>query len=107
VAYRGTSLIRNSAPLGPYIRTMPRALWWSKGAGLFLISEVPLSTSHRSLTPNPERALAPIGEWSKVSALSLGFEVWGLGFGVEGVGFGIQGLECRVRVWGVWQLVES
>jgi len=26
--YRGTSLIRNSAPLGPYSRTMPRALWW-------------------------------------------------------------------------------
>ena len=24
---RGTSLIRNSAPLGPYSRTMPRALW--------------------------------------------------------------------------------
>jgi len=28
-AYRGTSLIRNSAPLGPYSRNMPRALWWS------------------------------------------------------------------------------
>ena len=27
--YRGTSLIRNSAPLGPCSRTMPRALWWS------------------------------------------------------------------------------
>ena len=29
LAYRGTSLIRNSAPLGPYSRTMPRPLWWS------------------------------------------------------------------------------
>ena len=28
-SYRGTSLIRNSAPVGPYRRTMPRALWWS------------------------------------------------------------------------------
>ena len=28
-AYRGTSLIRNSAPLGPYSRNMPRYLWWS------------------------------------------------------------------------------
>ena len=28
-AYRGTSLIRNSASLGPYSRTMHRALWWS------------------------------------------------------------------------------
>ena len=27
--YRGTSLIRNSPPLEPYCRTMPRALWWS------------------------------------------------------------------------------
>ena len=26
--HRGTSLIRNSLPLGPYGRTMPRALWW-------------------------------------------------------------------------------
>ena len=26
---RGTSLIRNNAPLGPYSRTMPMALWWS------------------------------------------------------------------------------
>ena len=25
--YRGTLLIRNIAPLGPYSRTMPRALW--------------------------------------------------------------------------------
>ena len=40
--YRGTSLIRNSAPLGPYSRTMPGALWWSYGGGLFLMSEAPL-----------------------------------------------------------------
>ena len=29
VNHRGTSLIRNSAPLRPYSRIMPRALWWS------------------------------------------------------------------------------
>ena len=40
--YRGTSLMRNSAPLGPYSRTMRRALWWSEGGVLFLMSEVPL-----------------------------------------------------------------
>ena len=40
--YRVTSLIRNSDPLGPYSRTMPRALRWSWGRGLFLMSEVPL-----------------------------------------------------------------
>jgi len=28
-AYRGTSLIRNNPPVGPYSRPMPRALWWS------------------------------------------------------------------------------
>jgi len=29
--YRGSSLIGNSAPLGPYIRTMPMAIWLSLG----------------------------------------------------------------------------
>ena len=29
MAYRGTSLMRKHLPLGPYSRTMPRALWWS------------------------------------------------------------------------------
>ena len=38
--YRGTSHIRNNPPLGPYSRLMPRALWWSYGGGLFLMSEV-------------------------------------------------------------------
>ena len=28
-ACRGTTLIRNSLPLGPYSRTMPMVLWWS------------------------------------------------------------------------------
>ena len=39
---RGTSLIRNNPPLGPYRRPMPRALWWSKRGRLFLMLEVPL-----------------------------------------------------------------
>ena len=42
---RGTSLIRNSALLGPYSRTMHRALWWVLGGGRFIISEVPLYVS--------------------------------------------------------------
>ena len=33
--YKGTSLIRNSAPLAPYIRTMSRALRWSWEGGWF------------------------------------------------------------------------
>ena len=42
VACRGTSLIRNRRPLGPYSSTMPRALWGSQGGGRFLMSEEPL-----------------------------------------------------------------
>ena len=38
--YRGTSLVRNSAPRGPYSRTVPRALRWPWGGGAFLMSEV-------------------------------------------------------------------
>ena len=34
VCYRGTSPIRNSAPLGPYRMTMSRALWWPQGEGV-------------------------------------------------------------------------
>ena len=34
--FRGTSLIGNSAPLGPYSRTMPRAVWKPVGGGFFL-----------------------------------------------------------------------
>ena len=40
--YRGTSLMRNVPPMGPYIRPMSRALWWSWRGGMFLMSEVPL-----------------------------------------------------------------
>ena len=40
--YRSTSLMRNSAPLGPYSGNMPWALWWPLGGGQFLMSEVPL-----------------------------------------------------------------
>ena len=39
--YRGTSLIRNSAPPGPYSKTLHRALWWPSGRGLLQMSEVP------------------------------------------------------------------
>ena len=34
--------IRNNAQPGPYSRAMPRALCWSQGGELFLMSEVPL-----------------------------------------------------------------
>ena len=40
--YRGTSLIRNSVPPGPYSRNMPRAHGGPRGGGLVLMSDVPL-----------------------------------------------------------------
>ena len=39
--FRGTSLIRNCPPLGPYSRTMPRALWWYYGEWRFLRARYP------------------------------------------------------------------
>ena len=40
--YRGSSLVRKRAPLGPYSRPLPRVLWRSSGGGRFLLGEVPL-----------------------------------------------------------------
>ena len=42
MGYMGTSLIRNLLPQEPYSRSIPRAIWWSLGGGLFLMSEVPV-----------------------------------------------------------------
>ena len=41
-AYRSTSPTRKRYPLGPYSRTMLRALWESWGGERFFMSEVPL-----------------------------------------------------------------
>ena len=38
---RGTSRIRNSPLLGPFSRTMSRAIWRPQGGGVFLMSEAP------------------------------------------------------------------
>ena len=37
ICYRGTSLTSNSAPLGPYSRTMPRDIWWPHVLPLYQI----------------------------------------------------------------------
>ena len=59
--YRGTSLIRNSAPLGPYMysRNMPRDLWWSWEGGLFLMSEVlevQIESQKLAVTPETKKS---------------------------------------------------
>ena len=57
--YRGTSLIRNSTPLGPYSKTVPRALRWSYEGGLSLMSEVPLQPPETGPWP---KTLKNLGE---------------------------------------------
>ena len=42
VRLQGYLAHKNPPLLGPFSRPIPRALWWSKGGGLFLMSEVPL-----------------------------------------------------------------
>ena len=55
--YRGTSRVRISAPPGLDSRTMPKALWRPYGGLLFLVSEVPLSTSTVGHTYAPTTCL--------------------------------------------------
>ena len=45
---RGTSLIRNRLPSGPYSKALLRALWKSSGGGRFLVNEVPGVCTHTS-----------------------------------------------------------
>ena len=47
--YRGASLTRKRAPLGPYRRPMPRILRGSQGDGCFILGEVPLQSSNACL----------------------------------------------------------
>ena len=66
--YNGTSLIRNSAPLGPYGRNMLRALWWSWAGELFLMCEVPLYARKRGGTRRGGSLdLAPLGPLDLIS----------------------------------------
>ena len=51
IMYRVTSPIRNIATLGPYSRTVPRALWWSWWGGLFLSARYPC-TVHAEAVQN-------------------------------------------------------
>jgi len=67
--YRGTSLIRNSAPLGPYSRTMPRTIWRPLGGG---------AVSYERGTPvtNPHfKSHARIRSGTQTRII-LGFSVW-------------------------------
>ena len=48
---QSTSRIRNRPPLGPYNRALPRALCWSQGGVLILMSEVTLYLAHQKPPP--------------------------------------------------------
>ena len=52
---RGTSLIRNSAPVGPYRRTMPRLLWRSWGGAA-------VSYERGTLQVGVLKAFVPMGD---------------------------------------------
>ena len=52
--FRSTSLIRNSAPLGSYSRSMPRALWWWQGGGAVSYERgTPVHESRTTSFPGP------------------------------------------------------
>ena len=69
--YKGNPLVRNSPPLKPYSGKILRALRWSCGGWLFLMSEVPLyaaearsGTAPILLQPFGVKGNAPAqGEW--------------------------------------------
>ena len=77
VGHRGTLPRRNSAHLGSYRRTRPRALWWSSGGVLFLISEVHLSkfSEYVPETPHPTCGHCTATQHVNLSIASLGFPV--------------------------------
>ena len=58
--HRGASIMRNSAPLIPYSRNMPRALWRPHGGGLFFMSEVPLYLGRFELSERVAHVLEAI-----------------------------------------------
>ena len=59
-----TSLMINRIPLGPYSRTMHRALGWSLGGGVFLMSEVPLSCPCIGMLDHPPVCIPKVARGS-------------------------------------------
>jgi len=57
--YRGTSLIINHPPLGPYRRPMPRFIGEYHGGGRLLMSEVPLNMVAMLISTRETRTFAP------------------------------------------------
>ena len=59
---RGTSLIRNSAPLGPYHRTVPRPRWWFWGGVVFYERGTPVGSTQWSteVVSRPKLCNTPI-----------------------------------------------
>ena len=51
-------------PLGPYSRVMPRAIWWSYGGGLFLMSEVPLYLLCTAYAQPNSGPMVVLGRWA-------------------------------------------
>ena len=74
--YRGTSLIKNSTPLGPYSRNMPRALLRLSGGGLFLTGEVPMYMGYwRIHFTHRTRVLCYAFSWTPRTSLEMVFDL--------------------------------
>ena len=85
--YRGTSLIRNSAPLGLYSRTLSRALfWWRAYPNLKRLFAVPRGS--------------PLVSGFRFRILVSGCGLWVSGFGLRVSGFGFQVSGFRFRASG-------
>ena len=65
--YRGTSMIRSSAPLGPYSRTTPRALWWPWVGGLFLMGSRGAAGGVDAVSVKSARAVAVAAHHTRIS----------------------------------------
>ena len=86
VCYRGTSPIRNSAPLGPYHRTMPRALWKPLGGGAVSYERGdPVARAREGRLRNGARLLQS-RTWQETMPLTIdACRAGGLGFRVKAI----------------------
>ena len=77
--YRDTSLIRNYAPLGPYCRIVPRALWCLRGGAVSYERDTPVQYCRcryptQSLRPGDKDCFSP---FVKIEDLGFGVRLLG------------------------------
>ena len=75
---------KKQPPLGPYSRTMPRALWWPHGGGLFIMSRYPCRAPPRPARQPRRRVEAAPQDFRVYNLCSRG-SVSGARFRVSGL----------------------